>query len=298
MMLLLFSILAGFLILVIYKYLRGKIVKALNRITFILNEMIDEKKVEFETNEETLTSKIEAKLKKLESSLIQKNLLIKEEKDNVNSLIGDISHQIKTPLANIKIYNEMLISLEKNEENLEYLNLMQGQVEKIEWLISSLFKTSRIENGVIKIQKEKCKLQDILIDIVQQSYLRIEEKDIILNIDNSEIDLNIDKKWTTEAIYNVFDNAIKYSQNEGTISIKCYVEQLFIKINIEDNGRGISEFELNNIFKRFYRGKNQTADGAGIGLYLSRQIIEMQGGFITVKSKEHKGSIFSIYLLK
>lgn len=298
MMLLLFSILAGFLILVIYKYLRGKIVKALNRITFILNEMIDEKKVEFETNEETLTSKIEAKLKKLESSLIQKNLLIKEEKDNVNSLIGDISHQIKTPLANIKIYNEMLISLEKNEENLEYLNLMQGQVEKIEWLISSLFKTSRIENGVIKIQKEKCKLQDILIDIVQQSYLRIEEKDIILNIDNSEIDLNIDKKWTTEAIYNVFDNAIKYSENQGKINIKCYIEQLFVKINIEDNGRGISEFELNNIFKRFYRGKNQTADGAGIGLYLSRQIIEMQGGFITVKSKEHKGSIFSIYLLK
>lgn len=295
---LLFIILGVVLIFLIYKYLRKKIIKDLNRIIFILNEMIDEKKVDFKTNDETLISKVEGKLKKLESCLAQKNSLIREEKDNVNSLIGDISHQLKTPLANIKIYNETLLNVEKNEQNLEYLNLMQGQVEKIEWLISSLFKTSRIENGVIKIQKEKCKLQDILVDIVEQSYLRIEEKEINLSIDNCEVDLFIDKKWTIEAIYNVFDNAIKYTQNKGFINIKCYIEEFFIKINIEDSGIGIRELELNNIFQRFYRGRNQSVIGAGIGLYLSRQIIEMQGGFITVKSEENKGSIFSIYLLK
>ncbi|HDK7176459.1 TPA: HAMP domain-containing histidine kinase [Clostridium botulinum] len=253
----------------------------------------------FSVLNDDMLSKIQSQVIKLTNILKAQNRRMKNERDEIKSLISDISHQLKTPLANLKLYYEILQDTSISKEEYEEFNFnMKSQIEKLSFLLESMIKMSRLESGIIKLNPKKVSLNDICLTAIKQVYKKAKDKNIEIKFNDTEdIVLNIDKNWTTEAVFNIIDNAIKYTNNNGTIVVHSIKYEMFARINVTDNGIGIDEEEINSIFKRFYRGESsENEEGVGIGLYLSRQIIEKQSGYIKVKSKPLKGSIFSIFI--
>ncbi|NFU39752.1 HAMP domain-containing histidine kinase [Clostridium sporogenes] len=253
----------------------------------------------FSVLNDDMLSKLQSQVIKLTNILKAQNRRIKHERDEIKSLISDISHQLKTPLSNLKLYYEILqdTSIPKEEYN-EFNFNMKSQIEKLSFLLESMIKMSRLESGIIKLTPNKVSIRDVCLIAIKQVYKKAKDKNIEIKFNIGEdIVLNVDKNWTTEAMFNIIDNAVKYTNNNGTIVVDSTKHEMFVRIDIKDNGIGIDEKEINSIFKRFYRGKgSENEEGVGIGLYLSRQIIEKQNGYIKVKSKLQDGTIFSIFI--
>lgn len=249
--------------------------------------------------EETLNSKIEMKLKRLADVTRFSEKKNQQQKDEIQKMVSDISHQLKMPIANITMYNDTILNhdLPRDKER-EFLKIMQKQVENLEFLVESLIKMSRLESNLIVLKKEQDNLYECVVEAVSNISLKADKKHIEISLKCDELYiLPCDKKWTTEAIFNVLDNAVKYTPQSGTISIVVERLEIFTKLSIIDNGIGIAEEHINDIFKRFYReGKVHKEEGVGIGLYLTREIITKQGGYVKVKSKEGVGTQFSLYL--
>lgn len=235
------------------------------------------------------------------SALSSKN--VKQEKDRINSLIADISHQTKTPIANLLLYSELLMEEDMSDEAKSQVIAIYNQSEKLRFLIDSLVKMSRLENGIIALNPEINVVGPMLESIASQYMPKAGKKGLELKIagmDAANANINVtavfDPKWTTEAIANIVDNAIKYTEKGSVIiSAKCY--EMFARIDIADTGCGIAEENQNKIFSRFYRAEDvRNEEGVGIGLYLARQIVSGEGGYITVKSVPGEGSCFSVFL--
>lgn len=219
------------------------------------------------------------------------------EKDNIKSLIADISHQTKTPIANVLLYTQLLGEEELTENGHFYVYELETQAKKLQTLIEALVKTSRLETGVIALNPVSSRIDTVICAAVSQIVPKADEKQIKLIVESSDTKAVFDSKWTEEAIVNLLDNAIKYTQNGGKITVSVSEYQMFASINVKDNGPGISEEEQSKVFRRFYRGvEQQSKDGVGIGLYLVRQIAEGQGGYIRVQSSKGQGTVFSLYL--
>ena len=248
--------------------------------------------------QDDLWGKIYNRLVRLSHLYTHKNLEISEEKNKLKELVSDISHQTKTPIANIKLYLEMMTDETDFDRNQEYLKKMNGQVDKLDFLLQSMVKMSRLETGTIKIQKQKTPLANTLAMAISNVIIKAEKKNITIDVQYDErLELNHDKKWTAEAIFNILDNAVKYTNDGGNIHIVVCKQELFTKISIEDTGKGIIPERQATIFTRFYREPEvHDNDGIGIGLYLAREIIMLQNGYIEVYSKIGKGSTFMIYL--
>lgn len=289
------------LIIIYFLYLiRSKIVEFSNLMSEVIDKIISkEEKIVFIEDEESLLSKLQHKFKKLVDILDNDRESALREKDNIKSLIADISHQIKTPIANITMYNDTLIErdLTRDQQSM-FLNNMKFQVSKLEWLVQSLIKMSRLESNIIALNKMESSLSDTIANALSGVFLKAEEKNIEVKVEcDSSIKVFHDKKWTSEALFNIIENAVKYTQANGSISINVEEWELFIKIDIEDTGMGISEEDINNIFKRFYRCSDVSQiEGIGIGLYLTNEIITKQGGYIKVKSNKGIGTTFSVFL--
>lgn len=220
------------------------------------------------------------------------------EKDRINSLIADISHQTKTPIANLLLYSELLKEEELSVSARTNVEAIYSQSEKLRFLIDALVKLSRLENGIITLSPQHTSLQSMLQNITEQYSAKATEKGLSLHLQDTNISATFDPKWTTEALANIVDNAIKYTE-AGTITISVTSYEMFVKIDITDTGVGISEGEQPKIFTRFYRSANtREQEGVGIGLYLARQIISGEGGYIKVTSISGKGSTFSVFLPK
>ena len=266
----------------------------------IIDKVISKEQfIDFDTHRETMLSKLEHKFRQLVEIMNNDKEEALREKDNIKSLISDISHQIKTPIANLSMYNDTLIErdLGKSQQKI-FLGNMRFQVSKLEWLVDSLIKMSRLENSIIKLNKSSGKLNETIANALSGIYIKAEKKNIKLRVDcPSYITLLHDKKWTSEAIFNILDNSVKYNNGNGEIKILVESFEFFTKIDIKDTGIGIDENEINNIFKRFYRSRELSeVEGVGIGLYLSNEIITRQGGYIKVSSEKGKGTTFSIFL--
>ena len=227
----------------------------------------------------------------------------KTEKSNrakaeVEQMVSDITHQVKTPISNIRMYSDTIINndLPKDKEK-EFLNIISNQVDKLEFLIDFLTKMSRLETSMIVLNKQSAKIMECINKAKEQVKVLAENKNIEIRIMGEDCILEYDKKWTLEAICNLLENAIKYTNRNGKIIINLEKLETFLKIDIIDNGIGIDEENINNIFKRFFRERKvKDIEGVGIGLYLSKKIIETQNGYIKVKSKVNEGSTFSIFL--
>ncbi|MSU02729.1 HAMP domain-containing histidine kinase [Tissierella sp. DSM 105185] len=253
----------------------------------------------FSTIEDTMLSKLQSQVIKLSDILKSHNIRQRKEKDDLASLISDISHQLKTPLANLNIYNSLLLDTSLSDDRrIEFTKNMQSQIEKLNWLMESLIKMSKLETGIIKLNIKNQSITQTVLQAILMVSPKAEQKGINITF-SSEKDIicNHDTKWTQEAIFNILDNGIKYSPDNTEIHMSIIKYELFCRIDIQDKGDGIIESDINKIFTRFYRGENsKNIDGVGIGLFLSRKIVSQQGGYIKVKSILGRGSVFSVFL--
>lgn len=223
------------------------------------------------------------------------------EKDRIKKMIADISHQTKTPLANILLYTELLQEgmQSESDENRENVELLADQAQKLQFLIDSLVKLSRLETGILVLRPKKAAVLPLLSEAEKAFAGRAREKGLYLKICSEEaekVTACFDLKWTKEALGNLIDNAIKYTE-QGSVTVRVKPYKLFICIEVTDTGRGISEEEQAKIFGRFYRSPRAAdQEGVGIGLYLAREILKQESGYIKVKSGEGMGTTFSLYL--
>ncbi|SFR75505.1 His Kinase A (phospho-acceptor) domain-containing protein [Anaeromicropila populeti] len=249
---------------------------------------------------ESRISKLESDMAEFfkRSSLSSKNL--EAEHLNIKSLIADISHQTKTPISNIMLYSELLGEKNLPEDCQELVRQVTKQSEKLDFLIRSLVKTSRLESGIISINISRQNVMTVIQRVVDEIRANAEKKQIAVEFERREaLFSQIDARWTEEAIYNIVDNAVKYTPHGGTIRITVSEYEMFVRIDIADNGMGIAEAEQANIFGRFYRSPNASGEeGVGIGLYLARQIVRAEGGYMKVISELGRGATFSVYLRK
>lgn len=221
---------------------------------------------------------------------------VASEKDRIKTLISDISHQTKTPIANLLLYSELLKEEELSESAKSNVDALYSQAEKLRFLIDSLVKLSRLENGIITLTPRQESVRLMLESVLEQFISRAESKGLCLQLEEAEISAKFDPKWTAEALGNIVDNAIKYT-NHGGITIRAMSYEMFARIDIADSGIGIAEEEQAKIFSRFYRSEQAgEQEGVGVGLYLARQIISGEGGYIKVASKAGNGSVFSVFL--
>jgi len=249
------------------------------------------------TYDESTLSALESRMYRylLECAASSKNLTF--EKDKIKTLITDISHQTKTPIANILLYSQLLSEYELTEDCKICVKALSTQAEKLNFLIGALVKTSRLEAGIITVNPQKEHVQTLLDSVVGQILPKADAKNISISYQNTSDVACFDMKWTTEAIYNMLDNAVKYSPVKSMITIKTMPYELFYRLDITDEGIGIAEEEQSKIFTRFYRSKAvENEEGVGIGLFLAREIISAEDGYIKVSSILGKGSTFSLFL--
>lgn len=268
-----------------------------------LNQMLDDTmNGTFEESrfDESQLSQLESKWKRYLTSSKGSLQKVEEERASIKELVTDISHQTRTPLANILLYSQLLQEHVQDEEGRQIAAQIQHQSEKLEFLIQSLIKTSRLESGTFQIRPQQNRVMSMVEAAVQQSEKKAAEKKIGIKVTLEEqLTASFDLKWTTEALFNILDNAVKYSPEGSLIQISADCYEMYAVIKVRDQGKGISEEEIPKIFGRFYRGQDDhLEDGVGIGLYLSRQIIEAQSGYIHVLSQKGVGSEFRIFLLR
>ena len=250
---------------------------------------------------ETMLARISHRLSRLYQIMQENRRKVDEERKELQALVSDISHQVKTPVSNLKMAADTL--LEKSMAEAERTDFIQGirtQTDKLDFLFQALVKTSRLETGVIQLDKKPGRLFETIAQAMSGIVYAAEKKQIAVSVDCPEdLTLSHDSKWTSEALFNLLDNAVKYTPAGGNISVSVVAWEMYVEVKVTDTGKGISESNQAAIFRRFYREEEvHEQQGVGIGLYLAREIVTRQGGYIKVISELGQGSTFSIMLPK
>lgn len=270
--------------------------KAIDRLNQMIDNAIEGRPIENGFDESKMSA-LETKLSRFLAANSATKAQLAEEKTKINQLISDISHQTKTPLSNILLYTQLLSERDLPMQDSDLVTALTEQAEKLNFLISSLVKTSRLETGIISAMPKSSAIQSLIDEVVAQAQPKATEKQMDFIAAGTDIMARFDPKWTVEALYNIVDNAIKYTPHGGNIRISVTEYQLFCRIDIIDTGIGITEEEVPKVFSRFYRSPAVSdKEGVGIGLYLAREILSAQGGYIKVKSSPGVGSTFSVFL--
>ncbi|GMK39757.1 two-component sensor histidine kinase [Paenibacillus sp. CCS19] len=280
--------------------IRNRMATILDKLSLMIQSLINGQALnEFAVSEDSVLSKLQDQTLKLHNILKMQKLKYKEEGEEIKSLISDITHQLRTPLSNLNMYNGLLLDDKLSpEKRMEFARIMKDQTEKLTWLMDSLVKMSRLEIGIIEIRSERRDIVDTVLTAIKQAFPAARSKGVEIAFHGKQsIELLHDAKWVGEAISNVLDNAIKYTASGGKVKVVIERYEMFARIDVSDNGRGIPESEINKVFQRFYRGAaSRDTQGVGIGLYLTRKIVAEQGGYMKASSEEGKGSTFSIFM--
>ncbi len=232
--------------------------------------------------------------------LSEQSSLLKRDKLRLTDAISDISHQLKTPLTSMLVMVDLLSQPDiPDSKQSEFTRNIRIQLERMEWLITSLLKLSKIDAGTIHFKKDSVKVEQLLHKAVQPLLIPIEIKELSVEIHgNPEAAFTGDLNWTVEAFINLLKNAVEHTGDGGSIAIHYGENPLFTEIEITDTGQGIAKKDLPYIFKRFYRGKNAGDSSVGIGLAMAHSIITSQNGTIDVISQPGKGTQFRIKFYK
>lgn len=294
-----FSILIFLLNISLLFLLRRQILLFSSEFIGIMDDMINGKdNLIFDRNQEGLPDKISMKLKRLYEILRSAKEQSEQEKRCLEETITDISHQIKTPLSNLKMYNSTILTRKMPQEKMiEFCMLMGKQMDKLEFLTTQMIKVSRMEIGTIHLSVKNQQLYDTVAAALSGIVLPAELKSItVIPPVPTDVMVPHDSKWTAEALFNILDNAVKYTETGGTIRITIQQTELTTMIAITDTGKGIREENRYRIFNRFFREEDvhETA-GIGIGLYLTREIIAKQKGYLRVTSELGKGTTIAVY---
>lgn len=246
-------------------------------------------------------------LSSLKNDVYKMSILLKEDKEHaleqqkyLESVLSDISHQLRTPLTSMYVMNDLLSDNKMKEtQKKEILKKNRAQLERIEWLITTLLKMSRIDSGTITFKTETIEARKIITKALEPINIPLELKNqTVLVVGDKKSIVKLDIKWTVEAFVNILKNAHEHTQEGGMIIIKITDNPLFTEFLIKDNGCGIEKEDLPHIFERFYKGKNSSNESIGIGLNMSQKIIQKENGTITVKSEKGKGTIFTVRFYK
>ena len=288
-----------FINLCCYLYYRRRFIRLSSEICRYAEQVMGGRHAPGQQNQETITSKVLMELEKLETATAFQLEESKKQKKELQEMISEITHQIKTPLSNLKMYCEML-SEEGASFSRQSNEVMKSQLIKLEFLLDTLLKASRLETDMIRLEPENSRVLETLAAAVNNVMRKAELKNIEISVDcRPSVLLFHDRKWTAEAIENILDNAVKYTPENGSIHISVHPGEMYTEIRIQDTGKGIAPAHINDIFKRFYREKSVSqTEGLGLGLYLARYIIALQKGYISVRSTPGKGSRFSVCLPK
>lgn len=231
------------------------------------------------------------------------NLAKKQEQ--MQAQISDISHQAVIPIANIVLYSQLLEEwaeaqhMEEKQEIKDELAAIREQAETLDFLIESLVKISRLETGIIHVNIKRQPLQPVLDAVKNQFQVIAAKKEIQLEITDTDEMAVFDIKWTIEAVANIVDNAIKYTPYGGNVTIRVLSYSSLVSMDVADTGIGIPETEQANVFSRFYRSEMVSdRPGVGLGLYLAREVMKAQNGYIRISSKVGEGSTFSMVFMK
>lgn len=270
-----------------------------NNLSHVVDQIIDNQPLSPLPEEETLFSKLYHQLYRLQDIMHSTTQAALERCESLQILISNISHQVKTPITNLELllssFKEYDLSADETEH---FADMMKHQTEQINFLLDSIIKTSRLENGIISIIPVMNSIEISLLEAIEKILPQLEQKNINFNYScDKSLNCTYDSKWTTEAFFNILENAVKYTPNAGTIKVTAVSIHGYVKITIEDTGIGISQSEYNKIFQRFYRSSYvHNKPGVGLGLYIAKEIITKQHGYIIVSSKLQKGSSFTILL--
>ena len=240
-------------------------------------------------NDDTLPSKVKNQIQRLGDKMRGQEQALQKEREEIRGLIADMAHQLRTPLANMESYLTLLQNGEGDEEDREFcMQAILESEEKIRFLTEGFIRMARLENGIIQIRKEQGKLQETILAGILQVRAGAEEKSITVRLEmDEELEVSHDPRWLGEAVYNLLDNSVKYSPEYSEIVVTAEKNEMFLRIEVRDQGIGIDEGEESLVFRRFYRGNRASgSQGVGLGLYLAREIVMRHGGFMKLKRLE------------
>lgn len=251
-------------------------------------------------NEEGELSILKNEIYKVTLMLSKQGELLKKEKMQLADAISDISHQLKTPLTSMRVMSDLLSNNDlEAEKRIEFTNNIEMQLDRMQWLLTSLLKLSKIDAGTVSFKKDRVAVSELIRKSTEPLLIPIEIKNQTLVIEGgSNVSFTGDLYWTTEALINIIKNCIEHTGEDGRISIFFDENPLFTEIKISDNGSGIEKEDLPYIFKRFYKGKNAGEDSVGIGLAMAKTIVTSQNGDINVSSRKNEGTCFIIKFYK
>lgn len=282
-------------IILVHEYIK---IKNINNLTKVLEE-INNKNYKIDIDDFR-----EDELSILKSEIYKTTIMLKEQADNstldkinLKDSLSNISHQLKTPLTSINIMLDNILDSEEMSEDVrtEFINNIKREISNINFLVAGILKLSRLDANVVNFMVEKVKVKDIINECIKNVSSLCDLKSISIDVTGNEmLKINCDFKWEVEAITNILKNCVEHSNNNSKIDIKYINNKMYTEITIKDYGVGIPEKDVKHIFERFYKGSNSTSDSIGIGLSLSKSIIEQENGTINVNSKLNKGTIFTI----
>ena len=246
-------------------------------------------------NQEGQIGLLKTEIMKMTTVLKEKVALLHSEKIFLNDTISDISHQLKTPMTSLMLLTDLMYNDLDKEKKIEFLDRTNAQLSRMDWLIKSMLKLSKLEAKVIDFKTEKVNINELIRRSISPLSVPMELKNISLNINgDKEASYIGDIEWSSEALGNIIKNCVEHTKEGGNLDISYEENPIYSEIVIKDNGEGIDKDDIPNIFKRFYKGKNSKSDSVGIGLAMAKSIIESQNGDIYVKSEKNMGTEFHI----
>ncbi|MDR2519534.1 MAG: HAMP domain-containing histidine kinase [Eubacteriaceae bacterium] len=252
-------------------------------------------RLEFETADEGELSILYSEITKMTLRIREQNEALKEDKQYLADALADIAHQLRTPLTSTNLILSFLAKSLDEKERHAFVRELEGLTQRMDWLITSLLKLSRLDAGVVDFQSEPMCVKTLAESALRPLLIPMELRNIEVQIGVSEeAAINGDLGWLSEAIQNILKNCMESVNENGRIEIACDDNTLYTELIILDSGVGFSQEDLPHLFDRFYRGKGGNGSGYGIGLALCKMIIARQGGSITAKNRPQGGAVFSI----
>lgn len=294
-------LLAGAVSAGIWFYLRGKYIRFTEEVCRSIDNILAGKDPQsMETEEESLASKTAMRLKRLREITAASARESERQKQEVQSVVSDISHQLKTPIANVVMYCDTAMNPQLSEEEKTHcMEVLKGQVERLDFLVQALIRMARLEQNMLRLQPQPTSLRELVNHAADIIRAKAAEKEIEVETSCPEdAMLWCDEKWTLEALTNVLDNAVKYSPKGKRVQVCSECLEIYTKISISDSGIGILPEHINDVCRRFYREERAAkTEGLGIGLYLTREILDREKGYLKIFSEKNQGTTVALYLL-
>lgn len=295
----LLCLLTGAGLLSVFLYYSGRRYREIEKLNdYLVRVLAGADLPEIDSQEEGELSILQTNIYKAATKLTYQNEMLLSDKKQLAAAIADISHQLKTPLTSMMMMNDLLLDEEDAAKREEFLRTQSAQLDRMNWLIQTLLKLSKLDAGTIFLKQEEVPASLLIEESAEPFLIQLELKNIEYQVDVADLMIRCDRNWTVEAIRNIIKNCIEHMGDGGKLDISAMDTNIYSQITIRDTGCGIRPEDLPHIFERFYRGKNTSRDSVGIGLALSRSIIESEHGEIMVESTLGVGTTFNVKFYK